>query len=444
MGKYGNNASYGASIYKDIVPILTTVIVTPNPVSLTNGGIQQFTAVAYNQLGNPFSPQPDFVWSISGGGTITQTGLFTAQATGEGQYTATASTTYVRTTGGSGLQVNLDTIRMLPIVIYAGGTGYQVGDVCSTTDGGGIVVDATFVITSVLNGVVTGASLLDPGTGFNGIFTTANVSMALGVVSGSAIVNIAYGAPTVCNDGSRLPVTRVYDIIKRAMRLLSIIESSETPKAQEATDFLQVLNWMIEEWTNQKLITYQIVNELFATVGGKGTYTIGPDTSCDFNTMNPVKITGAYLRDTTPGYNNDWTLEVIPNDRYQQIFQKAISTTYPRFLHFTRSWPYGVVDLWPIPVKAYQLEISQWKQLVKFSSIQDIVCLPPGYKDALCLNLAVKMAPEYGKVVPDIADLAIKSLIPIKEINWEPVYLDIDRQLAGRTVYNIYGDIFRG
>ena len=265
-----------------------------------------------------------------------------------------------------------------------------------------------------------------------------------GELLATAIIFITPVPANICNDGSRLAMTRVYDIIKRAMRLLQVISAAETPKAEEFTDFLQVLNWMIEEWTNQKLITYQIINETFTTVGGQGTYSIGPDASCDFNTMNPVKITGAYLRDTTPGYNNDWTLEVIPNDRYQQIFQKSISTTYPRFLHFTRSWPYGSIDLWPIPVKAYQLEISQWKQLTKFTSIQDIVCLPPGYKDALCLNLAVKMAPEFGKMVPDIADLAIKSLIPIKEINWEPVYLDIDSALKSRTVYNIYGDIFRG
>jgi hypothetical protein len=285
----------------------------------------------------------------------------------------------------------------------------------------------------------------------NGLYTaevtgtgTFNVTVSTGGLTATAVVFISALPTNNCNDGSRLAMTRVYDIIKRAMRLLQIISAAETPKAEEFTDFLQVLNWMIEEWTNQKLITYQITNELFTTVAGQGTYSIGPDVSCDFNTMNPVKITGAYLRDNTPGYNNDWTLEILPNDRYQQIFQKAISTTYPRFLHFTRSWPYGSIDLWPIPAKAYQLEISQWKQLTKFTSIQDIVCLPPGYKDALCLNLAVKMAPEFGKVVPDIADLAIKALIPIKEINWEPVYLDIDRHLAGRTVYNIYGDIFRG
>jgi hypothetical protein len=273
---------------------------------------------------------------------------------------------------------------------------------------------------------------------------TFNVAVRVDSVWDSAVVDITALPANNCNDGSRLAMTRVYDIIKRAMRLLQVISAAETPKAEEFTDFLQVLNWMIEEWTNQKLITYQIINETFATTAGKGTYSIGPDVTCDFNTMNPVKITGAFLRDTTPGYNNDWTLEVIPNDRYQQIFQKSIITTYPRFLHFVRSWPYGSIDLWPIPVKAYQLEISQWKQLTKFTSIQDIVCLPPGYKDALCLNLAVKMAPEFGKVVPDIADLAIKSLIPIKEINWEPVYLDIDAQLKGRTIYNIYGDIFRG
>jgi Bacterial Ig-like domain (group 2) len=356
MANYGKNYPYGKSYYKDYSVVLTSILISPQSVSLNNGQQQQFSAQAFDQSGNDISNTQTFVWS-STGGTITQAGLYTVQASGTGTF--------------------------------------------------GVTVHA-------------------------------------GALSASSVVYVSASPNNNCNDGSRLAMTRVYDIIKRAMRLLQVISAAETPKAEEFTDFLQVLNWMIDEWTNQKLITYQIINETFATVGGKGTYTIGPDSSCDFNTMNPVKITGAYLRDTTPGYNNDWTLEIIPNDRYQQIFQKSINTTYPRFLHYVRSWPYGSIDLWPIPVKAYQLEISQWKQLTKFTSVQDVVCLPPGYKDALCLNLAVKMAPEFGKMVPDIADLAIKSLIPIKEINWEPVYLDIDSSLKGRTAYNIYGDIFRG
>ena len=447
MGNYGSNAAYGKSVYKDIAQVTTTIVVAPNPVTLANGGLQQFSATAYGQLGTALITQPTFSWSDSGGGTITQAGLFTAQVTGEGQYLATASTQVARV-GGSGLTVSVATSNGAVtgiISIDAAGGSYAAGDTFSIA--GGSTAATGQVVSVDANGAVLSVAVLTGGAGYNPPATTHLITTDLIIapltVSGSAVVNIAYVAPTVCNDGSKLPTTRVMDIIKRAMRLLSIIESSEMPSNQAATDFLQVLNWMIEEWSNKKLITYYIVNEIFNTVGGKSVYSIGPDPSCDFNTMMPIKIQGAFLRDNSPGYNNDWTLEIIPNDRYQQIFQKQIISSYPRFLNFQHSWPYGQINLWPIPIRAYQLEISQWKQFVKFSTLQDIVCLPPGYKDAMALNLAVKMAPEYGKVLPDLNDMALKALIPIQEINFEPVLLDTDRMLQGRTIYNIYSDTFR-
>jgi uncharacterized membrane protein len=57
------------------------------------GGTQQFTATGYDQNNNPMSPQPSFTWSVSGGGSINGSGLFTATTVGT-NYTVTA-------TGGS-------------------------------------------------------------------------------------------------------------------------------------------------------------------------------------------------------------------------------------------------------------------------------------------------------------------------------------------------------
>jgi uncharacterized repeat protein (TIGR02543 family) len=72
------------------LPVLTSITVSPANISVNGAGVQQFTAIAYDQNSNPLSPQPAFTWSVSGGGTIDGNGLFAAGAVAGGPYTVTA------------------------------------------------------------------------------------------------------------------------------------------------------------------------------------------------------------------------------------------------------------------------------------------------------------------------------------------------------------------
>jgi serine protease AprX len=71
-------------------PVLTTIQVLPATASVPNGGTQQFSATGYDQNNTPMSPQPSFTWSVSGGGSINSSGLFTATTVG-GPFTVTAA-----------------------------------------------------------------------------------------------------------------------------------------------------------------------------------------------------------------------------------------------------------------------------------------------------------------------------------------------------------------
>jgi hypothetical protein len=244
-----------------------------------------------------------------------------------------------------------------------------------------------------------------------------------------------------CNDGTTLAYTTVMDIIKRALRLLGVLATGETPDAPETADCLQIFNWMLDQWANEKLMTYYVLNETFALTANVGTYTIGPDITQSFNTARPLRIESAFCRDTSASTNNDYKLEIIPNDRYQDIFQKSILTTYPKYLHYVPSWPYGTIHLWPIPTKNYTLGLSQTKQLTKYVNASDVVCVPPGYKQAMGYCLAVEMAAEYGKPIdPLIAQKALETKAVLKRTNHEEILMGTDMALASRRVYNIYSD----
>ena len=72
-------------------PVLTTISVSPSSASVTTGGTKQFSATALDQFGQPLNPQPTFTWTVSGGGTISASGLFTAGSAAGGPFTVTAA-----------------------------------------------------------------------------------------------------------------------------------------------------------------------------------------------------------------------------------------------------------------------------------------------------------------------------------------------------------------
>src|SRR6185436_6770138 len=71
---------------------LTSIVVTPASASVATNATQQFSATARDQFATALTSQPSFGWTVSGGGTISSSGLFTAGATAGGPFTVTATT----------------------------------------------------------------------------------------------------------------------------------------------------------------------------------------------------------------------------------------------------------------------------------------------------------------------------------------------------------------
>jgi Cysteine protease len=69
---------------------VSAIIVSPSSASVQINGTQQFTAAVSDQFGALMSVQPAISWTVSGGGTIGGTGLFTATTAG-GPFTVTAA-----------------------------------------------------------------------------------------------------------------------------------------------------------------------------------------------------------------------------------------------------------------------------------------------------------------------------------------------------------------
>jgi hypothetical protein len=73
-----------SSVMVTVQSTLTTIRVSPGPITLPAGGSQVFTGAAYDQFGTLMAPRPALSWSVSQGpGTIdATTGLYTARQAG--------------------------------------------------------------------------------------------------------------------------------------------------------------------------------------------------------------------------------------------------------------------------------------------------------------------------------------------------------------------------
>ncbi len=80
-----------ATLNVTVSATLTSLQLAPQNQTVQQGSSLQFTATGFDQFGNPLATQPQYNWSVDvNGGTITQSGLYTAPAT-VGTFNVTAS-----------------------------------------------------------------------------------------------------------------------------------------------------------------------------------------------------------------------------------------------------------------------------------------------------------------------------------------------------------------
>jgi hypothetical protein len=200
------------------------------------------------------------------------------------------------------------------------------------------------------------------------------------------------------------------------MRLIQALGTGETPTADEITDGLDALNAMLDSWWLERMAVFAIQERLFALTVGTQNYPIGPGAVAPFNVERPVKIETAYVRVS----GVDYPLSVIDYDRWTSIGYKA-NQGIPQWVYYEPTVPEGELFLWPIPSVAMTLYLGSRLRIQSFTTSNDAINMPPGYVDALCFNLAVKLAPEYEREVPAVVGAeAIKTMANLKRLNATP------------------------
>jgi hypothetical protein len=222
------------------------------------------------------------------------------------------------------------------------------------------------------------------------------------------------------------------DMIARSLRLIGVLAAEETPSAPEAADGLVALNGLLGSWSNEGLLIHSITQESPITlVPGDGTYTLG--TAGDL-ANRPMSIERAIIRDGT----TDYPLNVRTADEYAVVSDKSVQSTLPSDIYDDGGFPLRTLTLYPIPSAANGLILFVKRQLTSIATLNTSISLPPGYDRAIAYNLAIDMAPEYGKAVPDVVGMvAVESKASLKRTNHKPKFLRADAALISGGGFNI-------
>ncbi len=215
------------------------------------------------------------------------------------------------------------------------------------------------------------------------------------------------------------------DLVSASLRLIGAIAPGESLAAGEATDGLAALNRMISSWSNEALLIYAKVRETLPLVPGTAAYTVG--VTGNLNTTRPLKIESALIRNSSVSPAVEYPIRMLSLDEWTSIAVKDLTTELPTDMYVEGTTPLETVNLFPVPSVAHTLVLWSWKPLTEITTLDDVIAFPPGYERALIFNLAMDIAPEYGKAIPDaVASGATDSRTAIKRMNIRQSYLRPD------------------
>ena len=222
------------------------------------------------------------------------------------------------------------------------------------------------------------------------------------------------------------------ELIASSLRLIGALASGETPSGAEGADALVILNQMIDEWNSERLSVFAITTHEFTLVANQQLYTMGKSGSPDFNVVRPARIERAsIIQLANPSQPLELPIEILNEQGWQRIPVKDISSTLPQVVYIDDAFPLRNLSYWQTPSIEVKTKLYAWTALTAFTLAADNL-FPPGYEEAIVYNLAVRLAPEFGRTTPvEVAVVAAESKGVIKSLNTPKYEMSVDAALRG-------------
>lgn len=198
-----------------------------------------------------------------------------------------------------------------------------------------------------------------------------------------------------------------HEIVRSALRSIGVIASGETPTSDEYADGLEALNLLIKAWQAEDIGLWLIDTGSFTLTSGKTSYSLGP--GGDYAIVRPLEIVETrFYNSTAVTYT---PLTKLASSEFYGISNRTLPGT-PTEFYYVPTLSLGYLYLWPIwnGTAADQIIFRYKTEVEDFDTNKDNPDFPKEWFRALRFNLAIELAPEYGKEVgATLAALAIDS-----------------------------------
>lgn len=231
-------------------------------------------------------------------------------------------------------------------------------------------------------------------------------------------------------------------LITRALQLAGVVEGGESPTATEAADGLLTLNSFVEACVLRGTSLFTRTRVTKALVASQASYAIGP-TAADIVRARPVQIVPgsdtATLIDTTATPDLEIPLQILTEDEWADVRQKAMTATRPEVLYYNPTVPNGTIYLWPIgTVATYSLCLYLMEPLTQVTTLATTLVFPPGYERWFRAQLAWEFCGEYGRAPsPVLVEMRREASADVRRANSRPSVMKCDPMLVGAGAMDI-------
>lgn len=231
--------------------------------------------------------------------------------------------------------------------------------------------------------------------------------------------------------------------VTRALQEIGWLGAGQAASGADLADSFGVLQRQFDSWAAERLMIPALLRTSVNLVSGTRDYTIG--TGGDINIVRPNSITRATITlDRTATDILELPIAVFTDLEWTGIGLKTYDAGTIRGIYYDHAWSAGLgqISTWPtINTSICALYLYTPQAVVGYSAFSDDLTFPPGWEEAIVLNLARRLARQYGRA--DIADLELdarEALRRVKSQNVRLTDLPVVTPFNGVGPYDINSD----
>lgn len=218
------------------------------------------------------------------------------------------------------------------------------------------------------------------------------------------------------------------DLVTRAFQASGIYGSGEAISADDSALALSVCNSMLDSWSNERGMIYDVYIDSFTMTPGQASYS-----SSLLSNGRPIAVDSIYIRQS----NVDYPIELIDNQTYGEISYKPTGGL-PDKCYVDTGYPDITFFFFPVPSTPYTAFISGWKKLQDTITLTTTLAMPLGYEKAIIDNLSLELCPYFDRnPSPLLVKSAARARKVLKLTNYVPLEMETNTPI-GQGLFNIY------